>query len=198
MRSRRFSVALVAATSVALGLVSPVAAQAAEDQSSDTSQSSSSSDSTEGSSSSNAASADTKKPEAASPSKADTNTVDAACRAEIDRLKQEHKEAAENGTAGSSFMGPQELALGIINGYGSSGMPETPACAINEDGTTKVELPEWAKSAEMTDEAKEAFAWINMLVGVAGVLVQLVSMLAAINPAFLQDIVNAARNAGFH
>src|SRR5699024_11461420 len=58
----------------------------------------------------------------------------AECQEAIEQARKDHEEGIENGTIpGSSFMGPQELAFSVLNGYGSSGMPKAPDCIAEED-----------------------------------------------------------------
>ena len=130
--------------------------------------------------------------------------LSAECQAQVDKAKQAHKDAFENGTAGSSFMGPQELLKGIFNGYGSSGMPKTPDCvAAEQNAADKAKeeekwskMPEWAQSARPSEETKEVFSWISVaLTGVAAV-VQALAMVAKSNPALLEPVKEMLRNAG--
>ena len=55
-----------------------------------------------------------------------TKDLSPECADEVNQARKDHEAAVADGTAGSSFMGPQELANGVLNGYGSSGMPEEP------------------------------------------------------------------------
>ncbi|TQE44653.1 hypothetical protein [Corynebacterium phoceense] len=201
MRARRLSVALVAATSTALALVTPVAgAESSESQGASSAQS-------QDSGSSEDTASDGVKPggegkegitdgTATDGEKTDgTETTKTAlskeCQAEVDAAKEAHKKAVKDGTAGSSFMGPQELALGIVNGYGSSGMPDKPDCVEKEKDDKPVELPDWLKWAELSPEGKEAFAWINLILSVIGGLIGLASTLVKVNPEFGKDINGA-------
>ncbi len=173
MRARRLSVALVAATSTTLALVTPVAgAESSESQGSSSAQSQDSGPSED--TASDGEKTDGKGQEGTTGGTAtdgektggekteDTETAKPAlseeCQAEVDAAKDAHKKAVKDGTAGSSFMGPQELALGIVNGYGSSGMPDEPDCVEKEKADKPVELPDWLKWAELSPEGKEAFA----------------------------------------
>lgn len=201
MRARRLSVALVAATSTTLALVTPVAgAESSESQSSSSAQS-------QGSGSSEDTARDGEKTDgkgqdgttdgtATNNEKTDgtetTKTeLSKECQAEVDAAKEAHKKAVKDGTAGSSFMGPQELALGIVNGYGSSGMPDKPDCVEEEKTDKPVELPGWLKWADLSPEGKEAFAWINLILSVIGGLIGLASTLVKVNPEFGKDINGA-------
>src|SRR5699024_10730843 len=123
MRNSRLSVAMVAASSVALAALTPVAASAQTGP-----LSSGGHISGEGSS-----------PE---------------CQAAIEKPNEDHEAGVQDGTVGSSFMGPQELAFGILNGYGSSGMPTPPEC-IEEEEEAKADerwekVPDFAKSMRGT------------------------------------------------
>ena len=201
MRARRLSVALVAATSTALALVTPVAgAESSESQgaSSVQSQDSGSSEDTasDGVKPGGEGKEGTTDGTATDGEKTDgTETTKTAlskeCQAEVDAAKEAHKKAVKDGTAGSSFMGPQELALGIVNGYGSSGMPDKPDCVEKEKDDKPVELPDWLKWAELSPEGKEAFAWINLILSVIGGLIGLASTLVKVNPEFGKDINGA-------
>lgn len=135
---------------------------------------------------------------------APTPELSAECQAQVDKAVQDHKDAVEAGTAGSSFMGPQELLKGILSGYGSSGMPATPPCvAAEKDAAAKAKeeenwskMPEWAQSARPAEETKEVFAWVSIaLTGVATV-VQVLAMVAKANPAILEPVKQMLLNAG--
>lgn len=163
MRVNRFSVALIAATSASLALVTPVAAAQTAD------------------------------------ANGNASGLSAECQAEVDQAKADHAAQAEAG--GSSFMGPQELLMGAVNGYGSSGMPETPECAQPETEEEREEqalsqLPDWAQSAVPSPEAREAFAWIGAILGLVGGAAQLLTIVASINPAVLDPIRSALKAAG--
>lgn len=182
MRARRLSVALVAATSTTLALVTPVAgAESSESQGSSSAQSQDSGPSEDTASDGK----ETDGPETTKPA------LSEECQAEVDAAKEAHKKAVKDGTAGSSFMGPQELALGIVNGYGSSGMPDQPDCVEKEKADKPVELPDWLKWAELSPEGKEAFAWINLILSIIGGLIGLASTLVKVNPEFGKDINGA-------
>ena len=182
MRARRLSVALVAATSTTLALVTPVAgAESSESQGSSSAQSQDSGPSEDTASDGK----ETDGPETTKPA------LSEECQAEVDAAKEAHKKAVKDGTAGSSFMGPQELALGIVNGYGSSGMPDQPDCVEKEKADKPVELPDWLKWAELSPEGKEAFAWINLILSMIGGLIGLASTLVKVNPEFGKDINGA-------
>ncbi|HJG43541.1 hypothetical protein [Corynebacterium phoceense] len=184
MRARRLSVALVAATSTTLALVTPVAgAESSESQGSSSAQSQdsgSSEDTANGGKETDGEGQEGTKP-----------ALSEECQAEVDAAKEAHKKAVKDGTAGSSFMGPQELALGIVNGYGSSGMPDQPDCVEKEKADKPVELPDWLKWAELSPEGKEAFAWINLILSMIGGLIGLASTLVKVNPEFGKDINGA-------
>lgn len=135
---------------------------------------------------------------------APTKELSAECQAQVEKAKQAHKDAVENGTAGSSFMGPQELLKGFVNGYGSSGMPKEPDCvAAEKDAAAKEKedenwskMPEWAQSARPSEETKEIFSWVSIvLTGVAAVT-QALAMVAKANPAILEPVKEMLRNAG--
>ena len=191
MRARRLSVALVAATSTTLALVTPVAgAESSESQGSSSAQpqdSGSSEDTANGGKETDGEGQEgtTDGPETTKPA------LSEECQAEVDAAKEAHKKAVKDGTAGSSFMGPQELALGIVNGYGSSGMPDQPDCVEKEKADKPVELPDWLKWAELSPEGKEAFAWINLILSIIGGLIGLASTLVKVNPEFGKDINGA-------
>ncbi|WP_347307182.1 hypothetical protein [Corynebacterium sp. SA-MJD20WY100] len=206
MRARRLSVALVAATSTTLALVTPVAgAESSESQGSSSAQSQDSGPSED--TASDGEKTDGKGQEGTTGGTAtdgektggekteDTETAKPAlseeCQAEVDAAKDAHKKAVKDGTAGSSFMGPQELALGIVNGYGSSGMPDEPDCVEKEKADKPVELPDWLKWAELSPEGKEAFAWINLILSIIGGLIGLAGTLVKVNPEFGKDINGA-------
>src|SRR5699024_1174919 len=119
MRNSRLSVAMVAASSVALAALTPVAASAHTGSLSPGGHISG---------------------EAYSP----------YCLLAFAKAKEEHEAGVEAGTVGSSSIGPQELAFGILNGYGSSGMPTPPEC-IEEEEEAKADerwekVPDFAKS----------------------------------------------------
>lgn len=182
MRARRLSVALVAATSTTLTLVTPVAgAESSESQGSSSAQPQDSGSPEDTANDGK----ETDGPETTKPA------LSEECQDEVDAAKEAHKKAVKDGTAGSSFMGPQELALGIVNGYGSSGMPDQPDCVEKEKADKPVELPDWLKWAELSPEGKEAFAWINLILSMIGGLIGLASTLVKVNPEFGKDINGA-------
>ena len=160
--------------------------------------------SSKGSSSSNGSSSDkgTAKPSTStSAAEATEGKLSPECQAEVDRLIAEHKKKVEDGTAGSSMIGPVELGYGIINGYGSSGMPDKPECALAKDEaeeTSEPQLPDWAKSSELSPEGKEAFAWIHLIIGIATGVIQLAVVLATVNPSMLDALRNGLRAVGIN
>lgn len=175
MRRSRISVALVAATAVASGLATPVAAA----QSADFSLSSA--------------------PSAAQPAPVQdeqetqpNSELSPECQAEVDEAIADHQ------NAGSSFMGPQELIQGFANGYGSSGLPSTPDCVDEEkeEKEPEVELPEWAGSFAGDGTLAEIVRWISMFISVGAALSQLLLIVGKAFPAALDPIRNALDAAG--
>lgn len=137
---------------------------------------------------------------------APTQELSAECQAQVDNAEQAHKDAVENGTAGSSFMGPQELLNGLSSGYGLNGTPDKPDCvAAEKDAAAKAKeeenwskMPQWAQSARPSEETKEVFSWVSIaLAGVAAVT-QALAMVAKANPAILEPVKEMLRNAGIN
>lgn len=198
MHARRRTLAAATAASLALSLIIPLNAGAQSSNgstgSSDTSGSSAQVTSSAAPTSSAAAptsAAPTSASQTSTPASttAKPGTLSPECKAEVEAARKAHEQAVADGTAGSSFMGPFELGKGIINGYGSSGMPDTPQCVIDSDPANKpAEFPDWAKSAEMTPEAEEVFAWINLVLSIGAGFIQLALILAKLNPSFLDAL----------
>lgn len=215
MRPHRVSVALVAATSVLLGSVSPALAQSATSESSAANSSASNSSGTDSSAkdSSGTDSSGAGSNEADS-SAADSSAADSSagkssfgqssvgqtstaglseeCAAAVKQARLDHEQAVANGDAGSSFMGPQELAFGLINGYGSSGMPEVPDCIADEaeerEDAKWDELPEELQSFRGNETSETILAVLSGIVTTAGVLVQAAIGMARISPEFRAQV----------
>lgn len=193
MRRNRLSVALIAATSASLALVTPVASA----QSSDGAAGGSSAG--QGSSQSATTAPGDGTGEEATPPAENESGLSPECQAEVDQAIADHKVYAENG--GSSFIGPQELVRGIFAGYGSSGLPETPECALpptpeEQEEAIFEQLPDWAQSFRPSDDVREAFGWISMFITLFGGVVQLLTIVASVNPAILDPIRAALTQAG--
>lgn len=170
MRNSRLSVAMVAASSVALAALTPVAASAQ----------------TGSLSSGGHISGEGYSPE---------------CQAAIEQAKEDHEAGVEEGTVGSSFMGPQELAFGILNGYGSSGMPTPPEC-IEEEEEAKADerwekVPDFAKSMRGDDTTDMIFAVIGAILAVGGSLTQAAGIVATFSPEARAQIAGFLKNMGF-
>ncbi|KAA8725402.1 hypothetical protein [Corynebacterium phocae] len=208
MRTRRLSLALVAVTTTALAAVSPVVASAQSSKETPTTAAAQSGSSDSGSSSNNptttSPSATTEAPAPTTTEKPKEKTPEEIaaekCQEEVDKAYADHKKAVDDGTAGSSFIGPKELVFGAISGYGSSGMPKLPDCAKAKPGETKpktpVKFPEWAKSAESSPEMEEAFEWLSFMAILVGGLIQALAVVAKFNPGILSPIRDALAGAG--
>lgn len=169
MRNSRLSVAMVAASSVALAALTPVAASAQ----------------TGSLSSGGHISGEGYSPE---------------CQAAIEKAKEEHEADVEAGTVGSSFMGPQELAFGILNGYGSSGMPTPPECIEEEEAKADErweKVPDFAKSMRGDDTTDMIFAVIGAILAVGGSLTQAAGIVATFSPEARAQIAGFLKNMGF-
>lgn len=223
MRSRRLCVALAAVTSVTLGLTSPVAAQAATSDAAAATTAPAGNTAATGTTSNKATATATNNPNGSSGSSdsgskddssqmsSDTaqglssgenakkptaqSKISKECQAEIDKAAADHKAAVKDGTAGSSFMGPGELAQGVLAGYGSSGLPKKPQCQIDAEANSKPQNPSWAKWNEVSPEVEEVFQWISATLAVAGGLLQFVIVLAKIDPSFLNPLKDALTKA---
>ncbi|MFH0410885.1 hypothetical protein ACG98H_02070 [Corynebacterium sp. L4756] len=175
MRNSRLAVAVVAATSVAVSALTPVAATA-QVMSSPAQLSSGGYTNTEG--------------------------FTEECKEAVEQEREEHEQAVEDGTAGSSFMGPQELAFGIANGYGSSGMPDDPDCIEEEEERAEDEqweqVPDSLQSMRGNDTTDLIFAVVGGILAVGASVTQAATILAAFSPDVRDQIRTALEQAGFH
>ncbi|MDO5031414.1 hypothetical protein [Corynebacterium sp.] len=133
--------------------------------------------------------------------KIDTSDLSEECKAEVKQAEKDHEEAVANGTAGSSFMGPQELIFGILDGYGSSGMPKVPDC-VDADKKAALEkkwdeMPDWLQSARPNETVDEVFAWIGGFLGLLAAGLQATIIMAKIDPSILDGLRYQLKKAGF-
>lgn len=131
-----------------------------------------------------------------------TSELSPECKAQVDQARKEHEQAVADGTAGSSFMGPEELALGVLNGYGSSGMPAVPDC-IDAEKEAKLqkewdEMPEWVQSARPTETSKEVGAWLAGIASLLGVGINVMALAVQFNPEFRNQLAATLRSMGFY
>ncbi|WP_408931192.1 hypothetical protein ACKFRM_07315 [Corynebacterium sp. YSMAA1_1_D6] len=131
-----------------------------------------------------------------------TSELSPECKAQVDQARKEHEQAVADGTAGSSFMGPEELALGVLNGYGSSGMPAVPDC-IDAEKEAKLqkewdEMPEWVQSARPTETSREIGAWLAGIASLLGVSVNVMALAVQFNPQFRNQLAATLRSMGFY
>ncbi|WP_053089082.1 hypothetical protein [Corynebacterium aurimucosum] len=131
-----------------------------------------------------------------------TSGLSEECADAVRKAREEHENAVADDTAGSSFMGPKELGLGILNGYGSSGMPEVPDC-VQEEKDAELEkewdeMPDWVQSARPNDTAEEVFAWIGGAAALLSVGINLLAAVAQSNPAVLNDLRAFLKSHGFY
>lgn len=159
MSRARLSTALVALSATGFALLSPVTAQAAEDE----------------------------------------PDLSAGCQEEVDKAKEEHEKAVAEGTVGSSLIGPEELVQGLGNGYGSSGMPEVPEC-VEEEQTEEdwKDMPEWMMSLKPGAPAAEIISIVSTVVGLGAAVIQGLVIVAQVNPAVLEPVRAALKQAGFN
>ena len=173
MRNSRLAVAVVAATSVAISALTPVAATAQTVPSSS---------------------------QLSSGGHIDASNYSEECQQAVEDAREEHEQAVEDGTAGSSFM-VQELAFGIANGYGSSGMPQEPDCIEDEQEDAEDKrwetVPDSLKSMRGNDTTDMIFAVVGAILAVGGSLTQAAGILAAVSPEAREQIGGMLEQAGF-
>ena len=131
-----------------------------------------------------------------------TSELSPECKAQVDQARKEHEQAVADGTAGSSFMGPEELALGVLNGYGSSGMPAVPDCSDAEKEAKLQkewnEMPEWVQSARPTETSREVGAWLAGIASLLGVGINVMALAVQFNPEFRNQLAATLRSMGFY
>ena len=221
----RLSTSLVTVCATSLALVTPVASaadttstpapataeDAAQDSGQDADQEAGKTDSSEPESSGEGSS--TKESSSSSNNGSDggsslnvghpnTSELSPECKAQVDQARKEHEQAVADGTAGSSFMGPEELALGVLNGYGSSGMPAVPDC-IDAEKEAKLqkewdEMPEWVQSARPTETSREVGAWLAGIASLLGVGINVMALAVQFNPEFRNQLAATLRSMGFY
>ena len=99
-------------------------------------------------------------------------------------------------------MGPQELANGVLNGYGSSGMPDTPDC-VEEEKEAKLqkdwdEMPEFVQSARPTEKSKEIYAWVGGALALLSVGIRVLVVAAEFDPSILNGLRAFLKSMGFY
>lgn len=131
-----------------------------------------------------------------------TSELSQECKDEVNQARKDHEAAVADGTAGSSFMGPQELAYGVLNGYGSSGMPEKPEC-IEEEKEAKLEkewdeMPEFVQSARPTEKTKEISAWVVGALALLSAGIRVAVVAAEFDPSILNGLRAFLKSMGFY
>lgn len=131
-----------------------------------------------------------------------TKDLSPECADEVNQARKDHEAAVADGTAGSSFMGPQELANGVLNGYGSSGMPETPDC-VEEEKEAELqkewdEMPEFVQSARPTEKSKEIYAWVGGALALLSVGIRVLVVAAEYDPSILNGLRAFLKSMGFY
>ena len=99
-------------------------------------------------------------------------------------------------------MGPQELANGVLNGYGSSGMPDTPDC-VEEEKEAELqkewdEMPEFVQSARPTEKSKEIYAWVGGALALLSVGIRVLVVAAEFDPSILNGLRAFLKSMGFY
>lgn len=176
MRNSRLAVAMVASCSIALSALTPVAASAQTASSG---------------------------AQLSSGGHINGDGYSAECQEAIEQARKDHEEGIDNGTIpGSSFMGPQELAFSVLNGYGSSGMPKAPDCIEEEDEQKEDErweqVPDFAKSMRGNDTTDLILAVVGAIVSVGGSLTQAAAILATFSPEVRNQIASALKQLGIN
>ncbi|MGO2426359.1 MAG: hypothetical protein ACTH7R_08395 [Corynebacterium flavescens] len=122
------------------------------------------------------------------------------CQKAVEDAKAAHQAAVENGTAGSSFMGPKELMLGLANGYGSSGMPKTPKCvdeqAAEDEQKEWDNMPDFVQFLRPGTATAEGMAWAGAILGLGAAAVQGLALIAKSDPSILEPLRAALKQAG--
>lgn len=131
-----------------------------------------------------------------------TSGLSEECADAVRKAREEHENAVADDTAGSSFMGPQELGLGILNGYGSSGMPTEPDC-VQEEKDAELEkewdeMPDWVQSARPNDTAEEVFAWVGGTIALVAVAINALTVVAQFDPSVLDGLRAFLKSQGFY
>ncbi|WP_295805150.1 hypothetical protein [uncultured Corynebacterium sp.] len=131
-----------------------------------------------------------------------TKDLSQECADQVNQARKDHEAAVADGTAGSSFMGPQELANGVLNGYGSSGMPDTPDC-VEEEKEAKLqkdwdEMPEFVQSARPTEKSKEIYAWVGGALALLSVGIRVLVVAAEFDPSILNGLRAFLKSMGFY
>ena len=131
-----------------------------------------------------------------------TKDLSQECADQVNQARKDHEAAVADGTAGSSFMGPQELANGVLNGYGSSGMPDTPDC-VEEEKEAKLqkdwdEMPEFVQSARPTEKSKEIYAWVGGTLALLSVGIRVLVVAAEFDPSILNGLRAFLKSMGFY
>ena len=131
-----------------------------------------------------------------------TKDLSQECADQVNQARKDHEAAVADGTAGSSFMGPQELANGVLNGYGSSGMPDTPDC-VAEEKEAKLqkdwdEMPEFVQSARPTEKSKEIYAWVGGALALLSVGIRVLVVAAEFDPSILNGLRAFLKSMGFY
>ncbi|WP_286955231.1 MULTISPECIES: hypothetical protein [Corynebacterium] len=125
---------------------------------------------------------------------------DGTCPQEVEDAKAAHQAAVENGTAGSSFMGPKELMLGLANGYGSSGMPTPPDCVAEHEKEVENqkwdEMPDFVQFLRPGTATAEGIAWAGAILGLGAAAVQGLALIAKSDPSILEPLRAALKQAG--
>lgn len=131
-----------------------------------------------------------------------TKDLSQECADQVNQARKDHEAAVADGTAGSSFMGPQELANGVLNGYGSSGMPEVPDC-VEEEKEAELqkewdEMPEFVQSARPTEKSKEIYAWVGGALALLSVGIRVLVVAAEFDPSILNGLRAFLKSMGFY
>lgn len=123
-----------------------------------------------------------------------------SCQQEVEDAKAAHQAAVDDGTAGSSFMGPKELMLGLANGYGSSGMPTPPDCVAEHEKEVENqkwdEMPDFVQFLRPGTPIAEGIAWAGAILGLGAAAVQGLALIAKSDPSILEPLRAALKQAG--
>lgn len=211
MRLTRTRTAIVAATALAFGMVSPVAT--ADDSSSNGSSipaveqaSSAAENPAPGEETDPAGEGEDGEGKGTTPTQPKKGELSEECKAQVDAAVEKHKKNIQDGNGGSSIMLPQEFLNGLVNGYGSSGMPEQPDCVADElDEQQRKEIvdlmerwtPEFIWASSTPDETYDVLRIVWAVLGAVGVLINVYAGVAAAYPPALKPLEDFLRSVGF-
>ena len=123
--------------------------------------------------------------------------LSAECKAQVEAAKQEHLKNIEEGKGGVNLSNPNKFLEGLLNGYGTAGMPKQPDCVTKEAQQQQLDsLTKLGSSEETAEKFLKVSQWTAVIAGAVAAVLQTYAAIAKFNPAVLEPLKAALDRLG--